>query len=42
MINIYRRFGSNKFVYSNITDIEEAMSLIKQFEPRIREKMSGK
>jgi hypothetical protein len=43
IINIYRRFfGSKKFVYSNITNIEEAMSIIKQFEPSIREKMSGK
>jgi hypothetical protein len=43
IINIYKRFfGSKKFVYSNITNIEEAMSIIKQFEPSIREKMSGK
>jgi glycosyltransferase involved in cell wall biosynthesis len=43
IINIYRRlFGSKKFVYSNITDIEQAMGIIKKFEPTIREKMNGK
>ena len=43
IINIYRRFfGSKKFVYSNIKDIEEAMSIIKKFEPTIREKMTVK
>lgn len=35
-------YGSKKFVYSNITDIEEAMSIIKKYEPTIREKMTGK